>query len=368
MGNLESYERKEAISLYQMRLDGRIGRFPVGYFGDEKNPNRGKIEAVVKYCVDNVLPYKTLDELAKNITVKMLYKYKLSLIVDKLFSSNVYFLFDYVYPNTFKPWQFQKMPKFYWNDENAKDAVKWLVEEHLKYDEKSIHKIKADDFYNNSLSGLLRLYFNDSVYDAVNFAYPGKYKVWEVRVPKKFWTKERAVDATRWLFKEKLGWSDEEITQNYYGKIFKDYNLHGMVCIIYNGNAFNALEDAFPGRFEYTGYARNKELKLVKNEPVDLYKKVLSGEIKSFPYNFFKRKGKVNEKNCSEVTRYMIEEVLKMPLDQIPKKLKVEDFGRCKLKSMIMNCFGSNMYYTIDTAYPGMFERTDFVKMHKETL
>ena len=47
---------------------------------------------------------------------------------------------------------------------------------------------------------MLNTCFNNSPYQAINTAYPNKFKEWEFNlVPKNFWTTEKGAEATRWL-------------------------------------------------------------------------------------------------------------------------------------------------------------------------
>ena len=56
--------------------------------------------------------------------------------------------------------------------------------------------------------------FNGSPYLAIENAYPGKFKPWELpSVHKKIWNLETAREATIWLIEEKLKWDDDDIKE-----------------------------------------------------------------------------------------------------------------------------------------------------------
>lgn len=73
-----------------------------------------------------------------------------------------------------KEWQVIKMPV--WTEDKVKVAVRWLIEEKLKWSkEEVINNISAKVFYNNDLGGLLSKYCGNSPITALQIAYPGEY-------------------------------------------------------------------------------------------------------------------------------------------------------------------------------------------------
>ena len=73
--------------------------------------------------------------------------------------------------------------------ETAREATIWLIEEKLKWSDDDIkEKLSANIFEKNSLGGMLAILFNDNSYFAIENAYPGKFKPWELSgTPKYFW-------------------------------------------------------------------------------------------------------------------------------------------------------------------------------------
>ena len=67
----------------------------------------------------------------------------------------------------------------YWNDNTRKEAIKWLVEEKLKLtcnDYDKVLKIDRKIFAKYGLYTLIHKYFGDSVFKALDFAYPNIFK------------------------------------------------------------------------------------------------------------------------------------------------------------------------------------------------
>ena len=84
---------------------------------------------------------------------------------------------------------------------NAIKIIKYLIEEKLKLtDEEIKEQLSVNLFKDNKLHGMLQSCFNDSPYQAINTAYPNKFKEWEFKMtPINFWSKEKGTEATRWL-------------------------------------------------------------------------------------------------------------------------------------------------------------------------
>lgn len=90
------------------------------------------------------------------------------------YGGGVYELIKLVAMVDVKEWQVIKMPV--WTEEKVKSAVKWLVEERLKWTkEQVVDGISANVFYDNDLGGMLKRYCNHSPLRALQIAYPGKY-------------------------------------------------------------------------------------------------------------------------------------------------------------------------------------------------
>lgn len=151
----------------------------------------------------------------------------------------------------------RRFPRGFWVDDEGKNLIasaeitRYLIENVLKWsDEKVKSDISCKVFFNHKLKGMLCTLFGDSVYAALNNAYPGKYKEWELAcTPRNFWTLENAKKATIWLFKEKLQWSDDEIRQNISRKIFVENGLDTMMHLLFKNNAKAAISNAFPDLF-----------------------------------------------------------------------------------------------------------------------
>ena len=182
--------------------------FPHGTWNcDEKYENA---KNVTKTLIEKVLKWSDTD-IKEKLSANTFRKYSLTGMFIILFNASPYLAIDNAYPGKFKQWDLPSVSKKFWNMETAREATIWLIEEKLKWSDDDIkEKISSNIFEKNSLGGMLAILFNDNSYFAIENAYPGKFKPWELSgAPKYFWNMETAREATIWLIEEKLKWSDD---------------------------------------------------------------------------------------------------------------------------------------------------------------
>ena len=98
---------------------------------------------------------------------------------------------------------------------------------------------------------MLNTCFNNSPYQAINTSYPNKFKEWEFKlVPKNFWTKEKGIEATRWLVEEKLKLPDSDLKRSLSSKLFYDNGLRGMLMTCFDCSYKKALQETYPDKFK----------------------------------------------------------------------------------------------------------------------
>ena len=135
---------------------------------------------------------------------------------------------------------------------NSIKVTKYLIEERLKLtDEEIKEQLSVNLFKDNNLYGMLNSCFKDSPYQAINETYPNKFKEWEFKsVPTSFWTKEKGIEATKWLIEEKLKLTDEELKEQLSSNLFKDNKLSGMLNYCFNGSPYQAINETYPNKFK----------------------------------------------------------------------------------------------------------------------
>lgn len=86
---------------------------------------------------------------------------------------------------------------------------------------------------------------------------------------------------------------------------------------------------------------------------IEIYKKILKGEMKRFPKDFWVgANGKVYS---AIVTRYLIEDILKWQAEDVKAKASTKVFHQNKLKGMLISLYDDSAFGAIDNAYPGKF-------------
>ena len=287
--------------------------FPSGTWKcDEKYENA---KNVTKTLIERVLKW-TYEGIRNKLTLNIFKKYSVLSMLVKVFNGSPYLAIENAYPGKFKPWELPCVSNSFWNLKTAKEATIWLIEEKLKWNDDDIkEKLSANTFIKNSLTSIISL-FNGSPYLAIENAYPGKFKPWELpSVPKKNWNVKTAREATIWLIEEKLKWSDEDVRRNLSQNTFKENSLRGMLDVLFNGSPYFAIENAYPGKFKAWEFAK-------------------------VPKNFW------NMETAKEATMWLIEEKLKWSDEDVKEKLTLNTFKENSLKSML------NYLFNIDSHQP----------------
>lgn len=89
------------------------------------------------------------------------------------------------------------------------------------------------------------------------------------------------------------------------------------------------------------------------NSVIEVYNKVLNGELKKFPYGFWKKTDNVI-KNAIICTKYLINNILKWSINDIKKKLTISTFRKYKLYGMLEH-YNNSVYSLLEEVYPNTF-------------
>ena len=94
-------------------------------------------------------------------------------MLSVVYNDSVFEALNTAYPNKYLPWNLSSVPKNYWkNVDNVKSALKWLIEDKLKFSIKEIEtNLTIELITQNGLSGLLRWY-NGIPFDILKNIYP----------------------------------------------------------------------------------------------------------------------------------------------------------------------------------------------------
>jgi len=234
-----------AIDIYKLVLTGKLKQFPRNFF--DKPDSLKETAEITRYFIEEILQWNN-EDIKKKISAKIFHNNKLGGMLAYIFKNSTFNAIDNAYPNIFKPWELNKTPKNFWNKETCIKAIKWLIEEKLKWNDNDIkNKLDTWIFVNNRLGGMLYQHFKNSSFEAINLVYPNKFKEWEFKhTPINFWTKEKGIDATKWLIEEKLKLSIHKVKYIISYKDFIDNGLKGMLTTMFDNSTKKALEETYP--------------------------------------------------------------------------------------------------------------------------
>lgn len=218
------------------------------------------------------------------------------------------------------------LPRGFWCKDSTKRVVKYLLEDYLKYDREQILENFCVKFIRKyKLEGCIN-HYNNSPYELLNAVYPNEYKPWELKnTPVNTWSEEKAVEAMKWLFKEKLKWSREDILQNYSKKTFIENGLKS-ILYLYNQSPYEVLDATYPGEYK-------------------------PWELRNVPLKTW------NDQNAAEATKWLFETHLKWSEEEIKLYATRRVFKTNGLTGL-MKCYTS-VYELLELAYPGKYKETD---------
>jgi hypothetical protein len=331
-----NYDQLSPVEVYQLILAGKIKKFPKGTW---EQPDSVEYAAdIVRYWIEHILKWSD-EDIKKGLSARLFIKHKLGGPLQRVFGESPYQAINAVYPGRFKEWDLPIVPQNYWDYENAIAAIKWLIEEKLQWNDEDIKKnLTSDVFKKNRLARPFGKLFHSRPFQVLEAVYPGRFKEWELSsVSLGFWTHENAAKAVKWLIEEKLQWSEEDIKQQFSQKVFINNGLHGLLQEFFKSSPFKALDSTYPGRFN--------EWELLK-----------------VPYNFW------TKENTVKAIKWLIEEKLKWPDEEIKRKMSGKVFEKYGLDHPLRKLFKRDVFEALNAAYPGRFTRQDLLQLRKPKI
>ena len=133
-------------------------------------------------------------------------------------------------------------------------GVVWVLVEYLNIKKEEIpQKIRYQTFIDNNLSSYLWIFFNNSPFRAINYAYPGVYLREEfVRAPNRYWKgkigQKRGVKELKRIM-AKTNYPSELYPKILTAKFLSEFKLARPWQIHFNYDRFAYLDAAFPGKY-----------------------------------------------------------------------------------------------------------------------
>ena len=230
------------IECYKAVLDGRLKRFPRGFW--EKPWSYESAALITRYLLEDRLNIAR-EDICKKANLRTFKDSKLGGMA-MIFNNSFRDIINNAYPNEFQSWELCRVSTGYWdNPENIKKAVRWIVETKLGNDRQRVCK----EFNQELLKeyNLVTL-SNFGLYNVLDLTYPNEFQPWELsRVQTGYWNDpENISKAIRWLVKNKLGNSRERVCKEFTNQLLKDNNLSTL--LVYG--QFNLLNKAYPNEFK----------------------------------------------------------------------------------------------------------------------
>jgi len=307
-----------------------LQRTPKGYWNTETGVK------ATKWLIEEQLKWSQ-EEVIEKIDRDVFREHNLGGMLVVCFDSSPFRAVLAAYPNI-KPWDFNRRSRNFWTLEYAKQAMKWMIEEQLQWDEQQIKdNIRYGTFKQYGLTSLLRDFCEGDIPEALSVLYPGKFGTYDLKYkPGNHWNLKTGVEATRWMIEEKLKWSREDICSKLGSDTFKENNLYGMLNVCFEYSPYKALEAAYPG--EYRPW-----------------------ELKQAPKGFW------TENTIHEAVRWLIEDKLGWSPDKAMKELAKEHFKEYGLSGMLAMFFGNNPMRALDKVYSGNTVRCKLTRNKRNT-
>lgn len=242
----------DPIEVYNLLLSGKLKKFPNNYLDQEA------CKEIMRYVLLDTLKMSRQD-ICDNVNYVFLQQYKLGYF-RKLFDCKIHQLVNYCFPEMeIYPWELKAVPNNFWKDENnRKEFLLWLAKkEGLDLTKrKDAAKITRDILY--KYGGYKAAIYSGGIYPLICLVTGNSIKEWELE-KMSVWTKEKAIEAIKWLIEEKLQWSYDEVYNNLTANVFRKYNLDGLLNCYCNHSPLKALQLAYPGK--YTSLAHQNPFK-----------------------------------------------------------------------------------------------------------
>lgn len=303
------------IECYKAVLDGRLKRFPRGFW--TKPWSQQSAAVITRYLLEDRLNY-TEDDIKTKVDVKVFSDNKLLGLLDVL-GRSPYQVINNAYPDKFKPWEIKQSPLGFWEDkENVKQAVRWLVENKLDNNRERVCKEFNQNLINKHGMRSISKY---GIYNVLNMTYPNEFKPWELSVvASNFWSDgSNLIDVVKWLVETKLDNNRERVCREFNTSLFDKYGV-GSVASRYG--IYRLLNMAYPNEFK-------------------------PWELSVVPNGFWEDKN-----NIIEAVKWAVETKLDNNRDRVCKEFNQEFIVRNKLATL--SKYG--IHNIINMAYPNEFK------------
>lgn len=293
---------------------------PDGYWDNAENRY-----LAIDYMVNNLITnnkISSIDEVTK-FTVYYFKKFNLGGLLTNRLMYDI--LSEYLFKKTgrqYKEWEFHCVTNGYWkNIENAKKAIKWMLEEKEQWDGVNIEWIKNNYGINlikkygftGMLSSLHSHDLNSSTNNLFVITYPNlDIFPWEFNtVTNGYWDiKENADQALKQLIEVRLRLSIPDIPK-YISRAYFQFNYSKFLLPLmkfYNGNIFNWINSIYPNTFTCRdfGYIECIDGTIVKSMAEQIIHNYLINKYNSVKYLSNEKENEGLYKNTNYIPDWLI--------------------------------------------------------------
>ena len=231
--------------VYQMVLDGTIGKFPNGFWGMPEN--KVYKAQCIRYLIEVRLKWSR-EQVCKGFSLELLRNNKLGTLCSKKHGMGSHWsLLDNAYPGEFKPWELARISDNLWTKESVRQALRWMIEDKLGWDLETVKKnMSVEVVCKYNLYGLVVQKYNSCLAMAmVDYYGYDKLKPWELSkagVPTRYWNKKTAREAMCWLINDKLKWDIDDVRKNFGAKELIDNKLIGLLGRYGNDSIYDLVK------------------------------------------------------------------------------------------------------------------------------
>ncbi len=192
-----------------------------------------------------------------------------------------------------------------------------------------------EHFISNAGLDQVYLWADRSRFKMIELALPGKFKPWQFGETEQ-WLEGRNIgacarEALEWLMSEKLGCSRGDLPLMLNRQICKENGL-GALLEKFDDSCFRMVNQVFPDVFKPWQFIEEEQLLWFQEDRMQI---------------------------AGQATRWLIEERLGIPVEDIPKRISIREFHMNGL-SKLLDLFNQNLSQVIENAYPGRFKPWQF--------
>lgn len=146
-----------------------LKKVPNGYWNDRERAIEATRWLVRKLEWDR-------NDIKNNISKDTFKENGLGGMLRSVYGNSTFAAINDAFPGEYEEFEFA-VPKGYWNKETLPKAMKYMIEEELKFNEDDVkNKLSVEHFKENRMVYAVNKVCEGDYYEAINMAYPGVYK------------------------------------------------------------------------------------------------------------------------------------------------------------------------------------------------